>query len=359
MNSKDTTLTNFIFNDLKENPKSSFVVISLLIAYKLLHFFEWATKISLYPLAAKIVSFFFKLPIDQRFVLEKLNDFSKPVPEEWYEHSSSIEMHNIISHEVVPYYIMMVKSFQYFSRIKVPVVAHEDGSLTEADCALLERQLPDIRILRFDATTARMEKVLKDYPMLLKYRLKDHMNKINLISTVDIPFFSKSKEVFYIDGDIVFFNKPTQICEWFLDKKKRNRILYTEDAVNGFALSKKQCEDFFGVGFLSKFNMGILCYSKRILDLEFLNEYFSVLHKLGKDDAMLRDQTYFMILFQKIKPALEVLDPQKYLVYSLGGATRNIQEKQDDTICCHYTHDVRHRIYKDSVQLLFKMKLIA
>ena len=249
----------------------------------------------------------------------------------------------------------MAKSLQYFSQINTLFVVHDDGSLTKGDYMFLNKQLPGVSVIPYVYSTRIMKEVLKKYPCLLSYRLRKHPNKINLISTIDIPYFTNSKHVFYIDGDILFFKKPKLLCDWLIHENKRTEIFYMKDHGNFYVLSEKKCREIFKVGYLDKFNMGILCYPKKLLDLKSINEYFSLLEQLDRDDLMVRDQTYFMIHFQKQRQTVKVLNEKTYLVYGQGPVTKVIDKRRDDTVCCHYTFTVRDYIYKEAIIVLFRM----
>jgi lipopolysaccharide biosynthesis glycosyltransferase len=190
--------------------------------------------------------------------------------------------------------------------------------------------------------------------VLLRYRLAKHCNKINIISTVDIPFFTKSDDVFYIDGDILFYKKPQRLNAWLTDEKMRKNILYLKDFCCAYALSERMCEKVYHVKYMNKFNMGVLCYPKKLFNLNAINEYFSLLESLDKDEVMLRDQTYFMIYFQRKMP-MEMLNANQYHVYNTYQDKR-LYVNNRNVILRHYTTNIRDEIYKDAIFLLLAMR---
>lgn len=341
--------------DFFYKPRSSLVVLGLLTLNR---YFVMLDKLNITikpSLKEKLVSSLLRVSKDGKYLLNKLSYYSHPIDQTIFKHKSPIEIHSIVSHEVLPCYILMAKSLQYFCRISALFVVHDDGSLTVEDFDYLKEQLPSVLLLTFKHSTSVMKKVLKEYPCLLRYRIKKHKNRINLITTIDIPYFTNSEYVFYIDGDILFFKNPKKICEWLINKNKRIEILYMKDHSNFYVLSEKKCREVFSVGYLKKFNMGILCYHRKLFDLKSINEYFSLLEQLDRDDIMVRDQTYFMIHFQKQRQNLKVLNEKTYLVYGQGPVTKVVDKRRDDTVCCHYTFTVRDYIYKEGIIVLFRM----
>lgn len=349
--------TKLKIKDFLKKPKSSLIILMLLLFYIFFNLLEKCKIKIKFSLKEKIITNFTKLSEDKRYLLNKLNCYSKPISKKRFKFKSTVEVHSIVSHLVLPYYIIMVKSLQYFSQIYIKFIVHEDGSLTKSDILFLHKQLQNSKLITYKESTEKVKKILKNYPCLLSYRIRNHINKVNLMTTVDVPYFSNSEHVLYVDGDILFFNKPKQLCEWLLNKKQRNKILYTRDHSNCYVLSKNECRKIFKVSYLNRFNMGILAYEKDFLNLKSLNYYFSQLKNLKKDDYWGLDQTYFMIYFQKLNKKLEVLYGKKYLVYGMGYENFIfVDKRKQNTISCHYTSTVRDYIYKEAIIVLFKMK---
>lgn len=351
----DSEITNLSIINVIRKPKSSLIIIILLFLYNLFYLSERIRINIPFRIIEKLVTFFVNLSKNKIFLFNKLSSYSKSAEQQ--PTRSLIEIHSMVSHESVTYYILMIKSLQHHTEISSPIVVHDDGSITKQDQKFLKKHLPGVKIITYEHSTKIMKILLKKYPCLLNYRLTRHKYRTHLISTVDIPYFTNSRDIFYIDGDILFFNKPLQICKWLKDEKRNERILFTRDHSDTYILSEKKCREVFHVGYLDRFNMGILCFPKKYFDIKFVNKFFKLLHKLGKDDALVRDQTYYMIYFQKRLVQLEVLDEKKYLTYGkddTGYYWNN--NRTAETISCHYTTTVRESIYKESIVLLFKMK---
>ncbi len=346
-----------VTKDFFNKPWCSLIVLGLLLLYKLINIFDFLKIKIRFSIYEKLILQVCRLCRDQPFLLKKISFYSHPIYQPKNKYDSPIEIHSIVSHEVLSYYIVMAKSFQHFSEIRPQFVVHEDGSFTKNDCVFLNHQLPNSTLITFKQSTQKMKQLLKKFPILQKYRLSKHNNKINIMTTVDIPYYTKPKDVFYMDGDILFFNRPAQLCRWLQNKKARKEILFMRDHSNVYVVSERVCKEKFGVCHFDRFNMGILCYPKSLFNLRSINTYFKLLYEQDKDDIMVRDQTYFMIHFQKEKQKMKVLNEKKYFVYGVGYYNElYLNQRQDDTICCHYTSTVRHHIYKNAVLLMFRMK---
>jgi len=336
--------------DSIKRPKSSFVIFCLLLLVKIYKAIN-KTKITIpFKCYEKIITYILKISKDGNYVLDKLNRYSIPIPHQRFRHTTNIEVHSMVSHLVLPYYLLTVKTLQYYSQINFPFVVHDDGSLTEIDVDQIRRNVVNVIILPFEESTKKVCHLIRNYPCLVKYRQKKHKNKINLISTIDIPYLSNSQNIFYLDGDILFFRKPLEICNWVLKPKQRKSVLFMTDRENGYALSEKLCQKYFNVGYIDRFNMGILCFSKKLFDLPMINHFFSVMSLLKKHTVMLRDQTYWMIYLQKRHQPLKRLNNQYIIPYETHGDNK--------TICRHYISPIREKIYLDAIVLLFKLRLL-
>jgi threonylcarbamoyladenosine tRNA methylthiotransferase CDKAL1 len=335
-------LKDFLFK-----PKSSLVAFNLLILAKTFSLFDRYGILQGDKLREKVIFFLCDISKDHRYLLNKLMFYLKPISNQKFNYQTKIEIHSTISHKNLSHYILAINSLQSLSDVKFPIVVHDDGSLSSQDMVFLKTQIPEIKIINFKKSTEIMKKVLKNYPYLLEYRLSNYKNPSHLINTIDIPYFAESKYIIYLDSKVLFFKKPRSICNWVLKNKNKNKFLYMKDYVNDYVLSNIQCQNYFKVGYLNKFNIGILCYTKSILDLDKLNRYFSLLKLLGKDAVNSRDQTYLMILAQKKYKIIMPLN--KNYVVSFAG------EKDDKTVCYHYENGESDKFYKDAILLLLKL----
>lgn len=317
-----------------------------IVAYTLLSFLSKLQRVSGGQLLQSIPDSFLLAIIhiskDPKYLFDKVVTNTQAVNQDAYPAAPLVEVHSIVSTAVLTMYVLMAKSFQLATKLKVNFVVHDDGSLRKEHISFLKKHLPGVRIFTERQALQMFDDQLKNYPMLYSYRHKQHPNKINIISTVDIPQSSKKKFVLYLDGDMLFFNEPTELKAWMLHPTQ-DQMIYSQDYKNAYILPQTVIKKKFGVEIIKKFNMGILAYPASALNLPKLEKYFTFLHQIKKDDIMLRDQTYWMMLARQIfKGGTKLSDT--YVVSFAGKRTK-------DTICYHYTSEVRLRIYPDGIYL--------
>lgn len=358
-------MNNYIITKLKvtdfiHKPKSSFVILCLIIINKIFIVLNnFHIKIS-FSFKEKILSIILLLSSDGEFLLSKISAYSKPIDQSKFKNISPVEIHSMVSDGAVLFYVTMVKSFQYFSKIKMNFFVHQVGSLSIENISFIKNQIPGIKIVTLEESLKEVKTILKKHQFLLDGRASKHKNRINLFSTIDIPYLTKSEHLVNIDGDIIFFKRPDKLCEWLLNKNKRKFVLHMEDHSNCQVLSERKCQELFHVSYIEKFNMGILCYPKKIFDLKSVSFFFKTLWNLDKDNFIGRDQTYFMIHLQKTLQKVQALDAKKYQVFGEGQTEAGdyftvFNKRNKNTICCHYTSTVRKYIYKEAIHVLFKM----
>ena len=171
-----------------------------------------------------------------------------------------------------------------------------------------------------------------------------------MIAIIDIPYFAQSKKIISLDSDILFFKPPKTIIKWIRNKKNDQELLYMQDYVDAYVLSKNIIRKKYGLNVISKFNMGILCYQKKTFTLSETNTYFSLLHKQKVGQVMLRDQTFWMLHALQNYQCILPLNSNYIVSFA--------SPKTPKTVCFHYTSEIRSKIYTAGVELLFAFDLL-
>ncbi len=214
--------------------------------------------------------------------------------------NADTEVHSAVPHRYVYAYLIALKSLlQYHADLSV--VVHDDGSLTSADKKLIECHLPHCRIItRADADSAFDE---LDNPFLSKVR----NSYTSYIKLFDTSFSSRSKRVIIIDTDTLFLKRPDAIIDWIVNGGKpwyhlapKGKMKLKESAKpNNSASSTAPAEpqkdhiqtlimkNLDGINAtLNKnysieqgFCSGFIGYDSKAIELEELNELFSLLYK--------------------------------------------------------------------------------
>lgn len=123
-----------------------------------------------------------------------------------------LEVHTLLHRKDIPLYIKTYTLFNhYFEEEFIPVI-HEDGSFTSLDVENLKELIPNIEvILREDADT-KVKLLLQNFELCDHFRFAEH-HTIFRIKLFDPFLLSTSKNVLYLDSDVLFCKKPYALLE--------------------------------------------------------------------------------------------------------------------------------------------------
>ena len=119
------------------------------------------------------------------------------------------ELHTMLSRRDLPLYLVAAKSFLRF-HTDVAVVVHDDGSLDKACLAMLERHLPDCRIVHAAEADAKAAKTLRAWPQLQRFRALDASWR----RLLDTELWSRTGKRIIMDSDIITLRTPHEVIEW-------------------------------------------------------------------------------------------------------------------------------------------------
>ncbi|MCP5006190.1 MAG: hypothetical protein GY941_19950 [Planctomycetes bacterium] len=117
-------------------------------------------------------------------------------------------VHSIVPHKNLYAYLVTIKSLLRHSN-DFAVFAHDDGSLTDRDIDILNRQIPEVQVLRRSEADRRFDSEMKD-PFLSKVR-KSYTSYIKLF---DPSFISDRQRIILLDTDTLFIDYPSEVIEW-------------------------------------------------------------------------------------------------------------------------------------------------
>lgn len=151
----------------------------------------------------------------------------------------NLEIHTLICKRDLILAINNFKSLQRFEEFKdVPVILHDDGSLSDADIESLS-SINNVEVIRRADADKEIVKYIENYPNCLKYRTSS--NPINLwhkIKSFDYFYFSKTKRVLGLDTDLLFLQKPENIIEHL----KNNVPFYFPDIMSAYCFNEPKDE---------------------------------------------------------------------------------------------------------------------
>lgn len=292
----------------------------------------------------KLLSKILDVSKDHKYIFNKLIVLTKP---SLYKITNiDVEIHSVIQHDAVLYYMLCLKSLLHQLNFEPKIIVHDDGSLEKSDMDLLKSHFPNLRICEYEKSTNEVLEQIGRFKSLYINR-KNRFNKNwHMLTLLDVPLLARSSKILYLDSDILFYRKPNTLVKWMNDSSD-NSILYMGDYVHAGVLSIKEIVKYFGVKPIIKLNMGILCYSRKSLNLTEMNNYFKFLSTVKKNNRLLRDQTYWMLHAARHCGAKLPLNSNYIVSFRSKRSSR--------TVCMHYTSEIRERIYTDGIQLMIQI----
>lgn len=218
------------------------------------------------------------------------------------------EVHVLFGHNHVGMTLWCIKSLLHHSGLKLSIVLHEDGTLTDPDAALLEKHLANVRIVRKAEADALMREKLAGFPHCSDYRFSpqetsDHRGTaynmhIFALRLFDFNLISKASKILVLDCDVLFFRKPAEILEWAADTAAEGCLFSIEQYV------PHRNDRFDVTGFTRKdplpndANAGLLCFDKRIYNLETIEAWIDRNKQLMNKVATFEQHAYNYLLQQ-------------------------------------------------------------
>ena len=217
-------------------------------------------------------------------------------PVERYD-DAEVEVHSLLDHNFLFYYLVAIKSLVHFSKTKFSIYCHCcQPNMTEEDVAILKKHIKGVNYIGRDHADREMKKVLKPYKTCYEQRI----NNLAVIGTsgkfFDQLHFSKANKLVLLDADTLFLNTPTEIDEWALSNGKDS--LHLKNIVNWYCIPYPQINEINGLPKVKPlFNAGLLCFDKRPLveNMGRVEEIMSIIDA-AKGDFSGLDQTVFALM---------------------------------------------------------------
>jgi hypothetical protein len=153
------------------------------------------------------------------------------------------------------------------SGIYVRPVIYDDGSLTQADVAAIQRIFPDAEIIAAEVTEAKLDQYLPSvqFPTLRSRRLE----YFNLRKLTDIHVNSQGWKL-VLDSDMLFFRQPDFLSNWLASPQQP---CYMVDVETAYGYSDELMQRLAGVSIPEKINVGICGLQSESIDWDEL-EYW-------------------------------------------------------------------------------------
>jgi hypothetical protein len=267
----------------------------------------------------------------------------------------------ITCHDHVFFLIICIKSFLFFTKLKLPVFVVDDGSLLDGDIRVLKKHLINIEIIRSKKAEKFIRKKLKGYKYSLKWRNSPH--PFTHYKKFFDPFLlSNFRRIIFIDADIIFFAVPHEILNWIM--KNKRSVLYMTDHRSKIEdemglLAFKVLSKFLNYDIAPTFNSGIVCLNREDYDLSAIEKFIPIIYEYAVEDTWFAEALLFATLCynieEKKRGVSKVLPPLKYSVLTSPFIRKNVWER----ICIHYLADKKKYFYADAIKLLIKSRLFT
>lgn len=162
-----------------------------------------------------------------------------------------LEIHTLICKKDVLMGINNVKSFQKFYEFKnVPIIFHDDGSLSSSDKELL-LSLPNTQIIDKTYADNLIINFIDNFNFSKTYRLVNHpIHLWHKIKLFDYLYFSKTKKILGMDSDLLFMKRPLDVITNIL----QNIPFYFPDIQSAYCFQEPKNE----IPVLENVNTGLI-----------------------------------------------------------------------------------------------------
>lgn len=158
--------------------------------------------------------------------------------------------HILVCHADILLAICTAKAANLAFSIALPWVFHDDGTLTRADCAHLERHFPGSRVITRCESDEVYASHYSAFPSLQQMRNRH----VLLLKLADLYVFSRHERILYCDSDILFFRENGTLRR-LLDSRGPN--YFNRDIATAYICAPEQIHELTGALPLDRVNSGL------------------------------------------------------------------------------------------------------
>ncbi len=239
-----------------------------------------------------------------------------------------LSIHSLLCSAHVEMMICSQRSLYMFSDLgNVPLLLHDDGSLTPADIELINSKLPNARVISRPEADERALELLPNHPEIHKYR----KNQIMALKLVDVGLWAKGNRTLYIDSDILFFSPPHELLN--ASKQDARKNLFNKDIFDSYVVPREQIEEALGFGPKPTVNAGLWAMNTNVIDFDKIEEWLKVPVFNIRPHYYTLDQTFISMLANISKDGCDYFSTEYDVSFEKRAAD-----------CCvkHYVGAIRH-----------------
>lgn len=247
-----------------------------------------------------------------------------------YELVENAEIHMLCRKRDADMLAWSLMSFIGQSGICPKIIVHDDGSFDQNTALKLERKFPALTVLFLKKADEWVNSIVGLSPKLLEYRKRGHKLIYKL---TDIFLLSRSEKIMVLDSDVLFFNYPQEILEFFSGNSNYDSLVSKHNGTHNLKLSEDYMEKHNILkNYTDLMNSGIILYKKDKIELDKLLEYFENTQRAPEDYFV--EMSGWGCLIAQTKFNFLPLDR-----YCIRGRLNQ------DTVAKHFTNPRRHEFY--------------
>lgn len=269
--------------------------------------------------------------------------FSKPIV---CNDGSEFEVHIVTSQKDFLDAIWCLKTFYHYSGLMPRLVIHEDGTLSANGIKMFLKHFVNCKVIRRKDANEDLKHFLANY----EYSQKNRLNKYFYcaLKLFDAFYYSKTDKLLFLDSDILFFKKPTEIIEYI----KGDKPFFNSDYQNAYSKPISELNKTFGVDILPRVNAGLMFLRKKdyINNLNFIENYFEKMeNSIQPGDINRHEQTLNALLLSKCR-AIRLNENYQISKQSIT----------DKTVGHHFVNygGSRNKFYKEGLKYLKSIKFL-
>jgi hypothetical protein len=168
--------------------------------------------------------------------------------------------------------VCAAKAMNLVCEAALPWTFHDDGSLAEDETRLLREQFPGCRVIGAAESDMRLNALLDTHPNLKRLRQRSALMK----KLLDVPPFSDRARFVYIDSDLLFFRRPSELLEK-ASLKSGGGNWFNRDLANAYSFAPDVIQRACQVQIPPRINSGCYVCDTDYLDLPALERWLGQL----------------------------------------------------------------------------------
>ena len=256
------------------------------------------------------------------------------------EIDENLSMHCLLCSSHIEMLICSQRSLYAVTELrKNRLFLHDDGSLTPTEIALLEKKLPNAKVISRSEADKRAEQESTDFPRIREYR----KNQIMALKLVDVAIWATGQRTAYIDSDILFFREPKEFLAATESTSDGN--FFNKDLADAYVEPRDTIEKEVGIGPAPKINAGLWVADTKMIDLDQIETWLAEPVFNRRPFYYTLDQTFISMLANKSSKGARHFSTEY-----------DVSFDKDVRNCCvkHYVGAIRHGFELEGLNYLLE-----